>query len=119
MKAQMELFPERTFYPDANSTMRVHYGQVQGYSPKDGVHYSPVTYLDGVMEKYVPGDYEFDVFPKLLDLYELIQSKLSNSKEEDNLLEPIELGYKEMSKDFEREEAAFEWIENTNNFIEI
>jgi len=70
MKAQMELFPERTFYPDANSTMRVHYGQVKGYSPKDAVRYSPVTYLDGVMEKYVPGDYEFDVLPKLLDLYE-------------------------------------------------
>ncbi len=70
MKAQMDLFPNRTFYPDANSTMRVTYGQVQGYEARDAVMYKPVTYLEGVMQKYVPGDYEFDVNPKLIELYE-------------------------------------------------
>ncbi|MBK8701965.1 MAG: S46 family peptidase [Saprospiraceae bacterium] len=70
MKAQMELFPEKKFYPDANSTLRVTYGKVQGYKPKDAVYYNPVTYLDGVMEKYVPGDYEFDVSQKLIQLHE-------------------------------------------------
>ncbi len=70
MKALMETFPEKRFYPDANSTMRVTYGQVKGYSPTDAVTYGPVTYLDGVMEKYKPGDYEFDVDQKLLDLYD-------------------------------------------------
>ncbi len=68
-KAQMEVFKEKRFYPDANSTMRVTYGQVNGYEPRDAVYYEPVTYLDGVIEKYVPGDYEFDLPAKMLDLY--------------------------------------------------
>ncbi len=70
MKAIMETFPKKRFYPDANSTMRVTYGQVAGYKPKDGVCYTPVTYLDGVIEKYVPGDYEFDVPEELIKLYD-------------------------------------------------
>lgn len=70
MKALMEVFPNKTFWPDANSTMRVTYGQVNGYEPKDAVYYRPKTYLKGVIEKYVPGDYEFDVSPKLRSLYE-------------------------------------------------
>jgi hypothetical protein len=69
MKALMETFPDQKFYPDANSTLRVTYGNVMGYTPKDAVNYLPVTYLDGVIEKYVPGDYEFDVSEKLLQLY--------------------------------------------------
>ncbi len=69
MAALMELFPERRFYPDANSTLRVTYGRVEGFRPRDGVWYEPQTYLDGVIEKYVPGDYEFDVHPRLLELY--------------------------------------------------
>ncbi|MBL0084259.1 MAG: S46 family peptidase [Saprospiraceae bacterium] len=68
MKAQIELFPEKKFYPDANSTLRVTYGKVQGYQPRDGVKYLPHTNLDGVMEKYVPGDYEFDVHARLKEL---------------------------------------------------
>ena len=70
MKAQMELFPEKKFFPDANSTLRVTYGKVQGYQPRDGVNYLPYTYLDGVLEKYIPGDYEFDVHAKLKSLHE-------------------------------------------------
>ena len=68
MKAQLELFPEGRFFPDANSTLRITYGQVKGYSPNDAVYYEPVTHLEGVMEKYVPGDYEFDVPAKLIEL---------------------------------------------------
>ncbi|MCL4143627.1 UNVERIFIED_CONTAM: hypothetical protein GTU68_030036 [Idotea baltica] len=70
MKGLMEAFPNKRFAPDANSTMRVTYGKVKGYSPKDGVYYTPQTYLRGVMEKYMPGDYEFDVDPKLISLYQ-------------------------------------------------
>lgn len=70
MKAQMEVFPEKTFYPDANSTLRVSYGKVAGYSSRDAVRYEEKTYLSGVMEKYEPGDYEFDVPEKLRMLYE-------------------------------------------------
>ncbi|SDX44586.1 S46 family peptidase [Aequorivita viscosa] len=70
MKALLELSPkDARIFPNANSTMRVTYGQVKGYSPADAVYYEPVTHLDGVMEKYIPGDYEFDVPQKLIDLY--------------------------------------------------
>ncbi|WP_310991028.1 S46 family peptidase [Aequorivita marina] len=70
MKALLELSPkDARIFPNANSTMRVTYGQVKGYSPADAVYYKPVTHLEGVMEKYVPGDYEFDVPQKLIDLY--------------------------------------------------
>ncbi len=69
MKALMQEFPEDRFFPDANSTLRITYGQVKGYAPKDGVYYKPVSYLKGIIEKYKPNDYEFDVSQKLLDLY--------------------------------------------------
>jgi hypothetical protein len=69
MKAIMVVFPEKQFAPDANSTLRITYGQVKGYEPKDAVYYKPVSHLGGVMQKYIPGDYEFDVSPKLQALY--------------------------------------------------
>jgi len=70
MKAILELSPkEARIFPDANSTLRVTYGKVKGYEPKDATYYEPVTYLGGVMEKYIPGDYEYEVPQKLIDLY--------------------------------------------------
>jgi hypothetical protein len=69
MKAQLELNKDARIFPDANSTLRVTYGKVKGYEPRDAVAYEPVTYLEGVIEKYVPSDYEFDVSQKLIDLY--------------------------------------------------
>lgn len=69
MQAQMEVMKEKKFYPDANSTLRVTYGNVKGYNPRDAVKYDFYTYLDGVMDKYKPGDYEFDVPEKLRELY--------------------------------------------------
>jgi hypothetical protein len=69
VQAQMEVFKEKTFYPDANSTLRVTYGKVKGYNPRDAVKFDFYTYLDGVMDKYKPGDYEFDVPEKLRTLY--------------------------------------------------
>ncbi|MBM0651833.1 S46 family peptidase [Capnocytophaga genosp. AHN8471] len=71
MKAILEFSkPQDRIFPDANSTLRVTYGKVAGYSPLDAVTYDYMTYLDGVMEKYVPNDYEFDVPAKLRELYE-------------------------------------------------
>ena len=70
MAALMDVFPDKTFYPDANSTMRVSYGKVESYEPRDAVQYEIKTYLSGIMEKYVPGDYEFDVPKKLQRLYQ-------------------------------------------------
>ena len=69
VQAQMDVFKEKTFYPDANSTLRVTYGNVKGYNPRDAVKYDYYTYLDGIMEKYKPGDYEFDVPEKIRTLY--------------------------------------------------
>ena len=60
---------DKMFYPDANSTMRITYGKVKGYNPKDGVHYKFYTTLDGLMEKYKPGSEEFDVPQDLVKLY--------------------------------------------------
>lgn len=69
-RAQLEVMKEKTFYPDANSTMRVTYGKVDGYKPRNGVNYHFLTDLDGVLEKYKPGDYEFDLPTKLIDLHD-------------------------------------------------
>ena len=70
MRALMEVFPERNFYPDANSTLRVTYGKLEGVNPRDAVSYGTTTYLDGAMAKYKPGDYEFDMPGKLIELYD-------------------------------------------------
>ncbi len=70
MAAQMVVFKDKRFFPDANSTLRLTYGKVNGFSPRDALRYEFQTDLDGVMEKYVPGDYEFDVPEKLIKLWE-------------------------------------------------
>lgn len=67
--ALMEMAPEKIKYPDANSTMRLSYGTVQDYDPRDGVTYKYYTTMQGMMEKYKPGDYEFDLPQRLIDLY--------------------------------------------------
>ncbi len=65
----MEMEKEKVFYPDANSTMRLTYGTVGDYSPKDAVVYKHYTTLQGVMEKEDPDNYEFIVPPRLKELY--------------------------------------------------
>ena len=62
--------PDKLYYPNANSTMRTTYGTVGDYVPADAVHYDYVTTLEGVIEKYVPGDHEFDLPQGLIDLYD-------------------------------------------------
>lgn len=70
MKAMLTYMPKaKRYYPDANGTLRVSYGKVEGYSPKDGIVYDYYTTIDGVVEKYVPGDDEFDLLPRFLELY--------------------------------------------------
>ena len=64
----MTVFPDKEYWPDANSTLRIGWGKVEGSEPRDGVTYKPFTTLDGVIEKYVPGDREFDLPPRLLEL---------------------------------------------------
>ena len=65
----MEMNDGQPMYPDANFTMRLTYGQVQDYYPRDAVHYDYITTLEGVMEKEDPDNWEFVVPEKLKELY--------------------------------------------------
>ena len=69
MEAQREMSETKKIYPDANSTLRIAYGQVKSYVPYDGATYTYSSTLEGVMEKFQPGDEEFDVPAKLVELY--------------------------------------------------
>ena len=66
--ALMDMTPEKTQYPDANFTMRLTYGSVQNYDPKDAVTYKYYTTLQGAVDKYKQNDYEFDLPQRLIDL---------------------------------------------------
>ena len=68
LKGILQMDPKKVRYPDATLTMRVSYGNVKSYNPRDAVHYDYVCTMKGVLEKYVPGDYEFDLPAKLVEL---------------------------------------------------
>lgn len=70
VKAQFEMLPEKRFYPDANFTMRLTYGEVKGYSPEDAVKYGYQTNLSGVIEKRKLDQPDYVVPDKLIQLYE-------------------------------------------------
>ncbi|MEY2639199.1 MAG: hypothetical protein RIR90_681, partial [Bacteroidota bacterium] len=71
MKGIMEMNPDKVkmMYPDANFTMRISYGNIKSYQPRDAVKYDFVCTMNGVMAKYKPGDYEFDLPAKFIDLW--------------------------------------------------
>ncbi len=69
IKGVMEMEKGKTFYPDANSSLRLTYGAIEDYEPRDAVKYMYYTTLDGAMEKYIPGSEEFDLPKGLIDLY--------------------------------------------------
>jgi hypothetical protein len=69
LKALLEKNKGTLSYPDANSTMRISYGTIQNYSPKDGITYDIKTSIDGMVAKYQPGDDEFDLPKSLLEAY--------------------------------------------------
>ena len=64
-----EMQKEKIFYPDANSTLRIAYGKVDDYFPRDGVHYDYFTTLKGIIEKDNPEIYDYKVPEKLKELY--------------------------------------------------
>lgn len=66
----MKMYGEERMWPDANLTLRYTFGQVKGYSPRDQVNYGPITTAEGVLEKYIPGNYEYD-------LPEVVREKLA------------------------------------------
>ena len=69
MKGQMLMEPEKRFSPDANFTLRVTYGKVEGFHPQDGKNYRHFTTLEGIMEKENPDIYDYVVEPRLKELY--------------------------------------------------
>ena len=68
LKGILEMNKGKKMYPDANFTMRVSFGNVKSYVPRDGVKYNHITTLNGILDKYKPGDYEFDLPEKLLEV---------------------------------------------------
>ncbi len=70
MAGLMEMLPEKRFHPDANFTLRVSYGLVQGYSPADAVYYDYYTTMEGIMEKENPDIYDYVVEPQLKQLFD-------------------------------------------------
>ena len=69
MKGQMEMEPDKRFSPDANFTLRVTYGKVEGFKPQDGKTYKHFTTLEGIMQKENPDIYDYVVEPRLKQLY--------------------------------------------------
>ncbi len=69
VKGQMEMISNKEFYPDANFTLRVAYGNIEPYYPRDGVKYETYTTIEGIMEKENPEIYDYVVVPKLKELY--------------------------------------------------
>ena len=66
----MNTYPNKSFWADANSTLRLTYGKVEGSAPRDGMEYTWYTTIDGIVEKYNTGEADFEVPQRLLDLYE-------------------------------------------------
>jgi hypothetical protein len=79
LKGVMEMSPKKVMYPDATFTMRVSYGNVKSYDPRDAVHYDYACTLTGVMQKYKPGNYEFDLPANLIQAYQ--QKNFGNYKD--------------------------------------
>lgn len=69
LKGVREMNPGAKLYPDANFTMRASYGNVKSYKPRDAVFYDYVCTMSGVMQKYKPGDYEFDLPANVIEAY--------------------------------------------------
>ncbi|MBQ9654277.1 MAG: S46 family peptidase [Bacteroidales bacterium] len=69
MKGQMAFEPQKAFYPDANLTLRIAYGHVEGYRPADAVYYTPVSTLRGIIEKDNPEIFDYNIPQTLRDIY--------------------------------------------------
>ena len=68
MKGQMDMQPDKRLFPDANFTLRVTYGKIEGFKPQDGKTYRHFTTLEGIMQKENPDIYDYVVEPRLKEL---------------------------------------------------
>ena len=69
VKGKYTMFPDEKHWSDANSTLRVTYGKLEGSIPRDGMKYTPYTTFDGIIEKYNTGQEDYDLLPRMLELY--------------------------------------------------
>lgn len=69
IKGKYEMYPDHKHWSDANSTLRVTYGKLEGSQPRDGMKYLSHTTIDGIIEKYNTGEADFDLLPRMLELY--------------------------------------------------
>lgn len=69
VKGIMEMEGEMNLWPDANLTLRYTFGQVKGYSPRDNVYYGHQTTMEGVIEKHDPTNPEYQLQPKVIEIY--------------------------------------------------
>ena len=70
IKGMMEQYPDSNFFPDANLTLRVAYGHVEGFKPKDATYYTAYSTIEGIMEKENPNIYDYRVEPRLKELWQ-------------------------------------------------
>lgn len=70
VKGKYEMYPDHKHWSDANSTLRVTYGKLEGSVPRDGMKYTPFTTFDGIIEKYNTGNEDYELLPRMLELYE-------------------------------------------------
>ncbi len=70
IKGMMEQYPDSNFFPDANLTLRVTYGHVEGFKPKDATYFTAYSTIEGIMEKENPDVYDYRVEPRLKELWQ-------------------------------------------------
>ena len=69
VEGKYTMFPDKKHWPDANSTLRITYGQLEGSAPTDGMRYTEHTTLDGIIAKYNTGNPDFDLLPRMVELH--------------------------------------------------
>lgn len=69
VQGMLEMFPDRNMWADANSTLRIAYGKLEGSSPRDGMAYKHYTTIDGIIQKYDPSNPDFELTSRFLELY--------------------------------------------------
>lgn len=69
VKGKLEMFPEKKHWADANSTLRITYGKLEGSQPQDGVQYLEHTTLDGIIDKFYTGNPDFELLPRMFELH--------------------------------------------------
>jgi hypothetical protein len=69
VKGKLEMYPDQKHWADANSTLRITYGKLEGSKPQDGMKYLEYTTLDGIVDKYYSGHVDFELLPRMLELH--------------------------------------------------